>query len=70
VPAAGIAFAVVGRTDDTLGRVEELIDLAVLVDVVARRDHIDPCVEHRPGGASGDAEAPGDVLAVGDHQPW
>ena len=68
VAPARIALQIVGRADDAVGRVEELVDLAVPVDVVAGRDHVDAGVEHRRGGALGDAEAAGDVLAVGDDE--
>ena len=42
---------VVGRADDAVGRVEELVDVAVPVDVVAGRDHVDARLEQRRGGA-------------------
>ena len=66
--AARVSGRVVGRPHHPVAAVEELIGLAVAVDVVAGGDHVDPRLEHLVGGLLRDPEATGRVLAVGDHE--
>ena len=64
--AAGHAVgAVVQRPQDAIVRLEVRVDLALVPDVVAGRDHVDAGREERLGGRRRQAHAAGDVLAVG-----
>ena len=56
------------RPQDSRLVVEVGVDLALPVGVVAERDHVDPGGEHLVGELRRDADAPGDVLAVDDHE--
>jgi len=68
VAATGIRLRVVGRADHSLGVFEELVGLAVAVDVVAGGDDVGAGAEEVVGGAFGDPHPAGRVLAVDDHQ--
>jgi len=66
--ATGVRLRVVGRTDYSLAGFEELVGLAVAVDVVAGGDDVGAGAEEVVGGALGDPHPAGRVLAVDDHQ--
>jgi len=68
VPPPGVALRIVGGPDDPLLRVEVVVDVAVAVDVVARRDHVRTGLEQRRGRALGYPNAAGGVLAVDYHE--
>jgi len=59
VAAPRIAVWVVGRPDHAVGAIQVLVDLAVLVDVVAGRDHVRAGGEQLVGGSLGDAQPAG-----------
>jgi len=54
-----VAVWVVGRPDHAVGAIQVLVDLAVLVDVVAGRDHVRAGGEQLVGGSLGDAQPTG-----------
>ena len=66
--AAGIPLRVVGRAHEPLAAVDELVGVAMAVDVVAGGDHLDAGREDLVRGPLGDADAARRVLAVGDHE--
>jgi len=66
VPAARRRLGVVGRPHDPLLAVEQLVDLAVPVGVVAERDRVGTHLEQFARGLLGDPDATGRVLPV-DH---
>jgi len=68
VAAPGIPLRVVGRPDHPLLAVEELVGLAMAVDVVPRGNDADADAEEVVGRALGDPHPAGRVLAVDDHQ--
>jgi len=67
-PAPRISDRVVGRTNHSVGPVEELICLPMAVHVIAGGDHVDADLEQLVGGLCGDPDAAGGVLAVGDYE--
>ena len=68
VAAARVGLRVVGRPHHALLAVEEVVGLAVAVDVVAGGDDAGAGVEDVAGRALGDPHAAGRVLAVDDDQ--
>ena len=65
-PRPGVAVRVVRRPHHPVGAVEEVIGVAVAVDVVAGRDQVGARVEDVLRGVLGDPQAAGRVLAVDD----
>jgi hypothetical protein len=63
-----LVAAVVERAQDAVGRLEIWIDLALVPDVVAGRDDVDPRREDRIRGGRRQAHPTRDVLAVGGHE--
>jgi hypothetical protein len=68
VAASGVGVRIVGGPDHAVGAVEVLVDLAMLVDVVAGRDHVGARGKHLLRRPLGDPQASGRVLAVDDHE--
>jgi len=68
VAAAGVRLRVVGGADYPVGVFEELVGLAVAVDVVAGGDDVGAGAEEVVGGPLGDPHPASRVLAVDDHQ--
>ena len=66
--ATGRLVGVVDRPQDGAIGVEVLVDLALVPDVVAARDHVDAAAQQLLGEARGEAHAGRDVLAVRDHE--
>ena len=66
-PAAprDLVGAVVERPQHPFARLEERVDLALVPDVVARRDDVNAGLEQRLGGRRREPHPAGDVLAVG-----
>ena len=64
--AAGGLVGVVDRPQDGPIGVEVVVDLALVPDVVAAGDDVDPAAEQLLGQARGQARPGGGVLAVGD----
>jgi hypothetical protein len=60
--------AVVERPEDALGLVQERVDLALVPDVVARRDDVDAVREQRLRRRHRQAHPAREVLAVGGHE--
>src|SRR5262249_29455697 len=66
--AGDLVLAVVVWAQDPRRGLEERIDLALVPDVVAGRDDVDPGREQGFGRGNSQAHAAGDVLAVGGHE--
>ena len=65
---ARVSLRVVGGTDQHLAAVDELVGVALAVDVVAGRDQLDAGGEDVVGRPLRDPRSAGGVLAVGDDQ--
>ena len=64
----GRLVGVVDRPQDGAIRVEVLVDLALVPDVVAAGDHVDAAAQQLLGQARGETGTGRDVLAVRDHE--
>ena len=66
--ARHLVGAVVERAQDAVARLEVRVDLALVPDVVARRDDVDARSQDRVGGRGREAHPARHVLAVGRHE--
>ena len=59
---------IVRRTNDTIARLQVRLEVALVEDVVPRRDEVDPGREHLVGGLRGEAETARRIFAIRDRR--